>query len=380
MIKEYIKQGKKYYMFQIYLGIDQNTGKKKRTTRRGFKTRKEAEIERGRLLSEIDLKGAVSNNNITFKELFDMWYIGYKDTIKKSTQKTNSYYANILLEHFGNKKIKDITILECQRFINRLVDRYSVIFLSKLKIHGGLILDYAIKMGLIQQNSFKYIQLPRVTVDINAKDTDYYYTKQELKQFLNYVKDTENVELYAIFRTLAFTGIRKGELLALTWEDIDFKALTITINKTLARVDKGTEIQTAKSKSSNRTITIDKNTASILKAWQISQREVLFGYGIRVKKKGQLVFSDCRNNNYLRLSYPNEKIKKICKNNNFKEIKIHGFRHTHCSLLFEAGLTLQEVQYRLGHSDISITMKVYAHVTERQKEKVAEKFQKYVNF
>ncbi|RNM43559.1 site-specific integrase, partial [Staphylococcus aureus] len=63
-----------------------------------------------------------------------------------------------------------------------------------------------------------------------------------------------------------------------------------------------------------------------------------------------------------------------------KRITVHGFRHTHCSLLFEAGLSVQEVQDRLGHGDIQTTMGIYAHVTEKQREKVAEKFANYVSF
>ena len=68
------------------------------------------------------------------------------------------------------------------------------------------------------------------------------------------------------------------------------------------------------------------------------------------------------------------------KNINFKRITVHGFRHTHCSLLFEAGLSIQEVQDRLGHGDINTTMDVYAHITEKQREKVAEKFAYYISF
>ena len=76
----------------------------------------------------------------------------------------------------------------------------------------------------------------------------------------------------------------------------------------------------------------------------------------------------------------NANLKRICKKYDFKEIKVHGFRHTHCSLLFESGITIQEVQERLGHSDLKTTMSIYAHVKEKQKEEVGKKFARYVNF
>ncbi|HEC2208251.1 TPA: tyrosine-type recombinase/integrase, partial [Staphylococcus delphini] len=75
----------------------------------------------------------------------------------------------------------------------------------------------------------------------------------------------------------------------------------------------------------------------------------------------------------------NKALYNICKLQ-FKCIKIHGFRHTHCSLLFEVGLSIQEVQDRLGHGDIKTTMDIYAHVTEKQRDQVAEKFANYINF
>ena len=73
-------------------------------------------------------------------------------------------------------------------------------------------------------------------------------------------------------------------------------------------------------------------------------------------------------------------MKQIYKKYDFKEIRIHDFWHTHCSLLFESGFTIQEVQERLGHSDLKTTMSIYAHVTEKQKEEVGKKFTRYVNF
>ncbi|MEG0267701.1 MAG: tyrosine-type recombinase/integrase, partial [Carnobacterium sp.] len=70
----------------------------------------------------------------------------------------------------------------------------------------------------------------------------------------------------------------------------------------------------------------------------------------------------------------------LFKKYDLKRITAHGFRHTHCSILFEAGASIKEVQDRLGHSDVQTTMNIYAHVTEKAKEKTAEKFANYVNF
>nr|WP_240507191.1 tyrosine-type recombinase/integrase [Staphylococcus cornubiensis] len=76
----------------------------------------------------------------------------------------------------------------------------------------------------------------------------------------------------------------------------------------------------------------------------------------------------------------NKLLDSICQNHNFKWLKIHSFRHTHCSLLFEAGLSIQEVQDRLRHGDIKTTVAIYAHVIEKQRDQVAEKFANHINF
>ena len=104
---------------------------------------------------------------------------------------------------------------------------------------------------------------------------------------------------------------------------------------------------------------------------------MFFSLGTRVKKN-QLCFTNDITNDYLYLNVTNDKLSKICKKHKFKEIKIHGFRHTHCSLLFESGFTIQEVQDRLGHSDLKTTMSIYAHVTEKHRDNMADKFAKFM--
>lgn len=78
------------------------------------------------------------------------------------------------------------------------------------------------------------------------------------------------------------------------------------------------------------------------------------------------------------MAYPNDKLKSLIEKHNLHQITIHGLRHTHASLLFEAGASIKEVQERLGHSDIQMTMNIYTHVTDQVKEQTAQKFQKYI--
>ena len=381
MIKEYInkRDNKKYYMVKLYLGID-DKGRRKETTRRGFKTKKEAQLCEAKIKTEIATNGLLNTDVTTFKEIYELWYEGYQHTIKESTLLVNQHIFNLLLDKLENMQLKKITLPYCQKIINNYSKKFSLAVLKKIKIYGSMILDYAVKMKVIYDNPMKDVLLPKKDDDINSDDKDKYYSKDELKQFLTLVDNENDIKLTAMFRVLAFTGIRKGELQALEWSDIDFTNNTININKTLAlNTDKKVVVQTPKSKSSIRCISIDDQTAKILKRWKLNQKERFLMVSTRVKKQ-QPCFTDDITNSYLYLNFMNANLKRICKKHEFKEIKVHGFRHTHCSLLFESGITIQEVQERLGHSDLKTTMSIYAHVTEKQKEEVGKKFAKYVNF
>ena len=174
--------------------------------------------------------------------------------------------------------------------------------------------------------------------------------------------------------------MRKGEALALTWEDIDFNNKMLTINKTIARNTKNEiVINHPKTEASIREISLDDTTIDILKKWRQDQRKYLLSFGHNSLRPNQIIFAS-KNNNYLDPLRPNNIQKRLCKENELKDITIHGFRHTHCSLLFEAGLSIQDVKTRLGHSDIQTTMNIYAHVTKKQKDISAEKFARYLNF
>ncbi|MGO4065558.1 site-specific integrase [Staphylococcus pseudintermedius] len=241
-----------------------------------------------------------------------------------------------------------------------------------------MVLDYAVTLKVIADNPFTHTKTPRKKENASNNETALYYTSGELKKFLSF---TEYKPLYhAIFRTLAFTGMRRGELLALQWQDIDFNKATLSINKTWSKVENGYIIQPPKTKKSIREISIDSTTLDILKGWKRYQQEESFKYGHNTMNKSQYVFTNVSNNKPLNIKFIFDTLKLLCERHDFKRIKVHGFRHTHCSLLFEAGLSVQEVQSRLGHSDIQTTMNIYAHVTEKQRDNVAEKFANYINF
>ena len=123
---------------------------------------------------------------------------------------------------------------------------------------------------------------------------------------------------------------------------------------------------------------MDPPTMGILKSWQKKQKEDYFKLGFNTNSSNQLVFSN-ELNEFLQPTKTRKWIVQIQKKYHLKEVSTHGLRHTHCSLLFEAGATLKAVKNRLGHSDVKTTMDIYTHVTAKAKETTIQLFESYLN-
>lgn len=372
------KQGQKW-MVKLDTGINPKTGERQTTTRRGFKTKKEAQAFAAKLEQEIANGILINNNNLTYSEVFNQWFSNHSKTIKTSTKKSiESKFKKHILPRFGKLKMKEITRPYCQKMINEIAQ--SITSVNDIKIQANQVFKYALKMDIISKNPLEHVSIPRQQKELindgSKADERNYWKKDEIKQFLTITKKELSFRDHVLFHLLIYTGARKGELLALTWDDIDFEAGSIRFTKTLFH-NKGEFIfQTSKTKESRRLISLDSKTLSLLKKWRIRQIEAELA-NVNKDDGSKMVFTR-DDGTPLRLAYPNEKLDIVIKKHNLHRITIHGLRHTHASLLFEAGASIKEVQERLGHSDIQMTMNIYTHVTDTLKEQTAQKFQRYI--
>lgn len=378
-IKKYTKKdGSTVYMAKIYLGIDPLTGKPKRTTLRDS-TSSGLKLKIARMQLDVKENGFKHARIYTYNDVYLLWLDVYKNTVEESTLvKTIGMFNNHIIPHFGNYRIDKIDVAYCQKAINLWFTK-----LEKFKVpmtYASKVFDHAVRLGILNDNPSKKITLPVKKTDTTKESEVNFYSKEELELFFNCLEKENDYQIYTLFRLLAFSGTRKGELLALTWNDIDFKNKTIKINKAVSRgLNSRLLIKAPKTKSSVRDISIDTITMKILKQWRLIQKENYLKLGFNTLKSKQLVFSN-NNNEFFQPTKTREWLEKIINKNDLKRITTHGFRHTHCSLLFEAGATIKEVQDRLGHSDIQTTMNIYTHVTDKAKEQTADKFAKYVSF
>lgn len=374
-----LKNGDKRYRFQIYVGIDPLTGKEKRTRRSNFKTQKEAKLELARIKLQIEKGTFFKQVAETYLDVYNLWVKQYEKTVEESTfVKTTGIFRNHVLKSMSDYKIEKINIDICQNHVDEWADKLKNFRI--VKSYAAKVLDFAIKRGYIQTNPFNHVDTP---VSLKKKQAsteekkENFYTREELIEFLSCFAKENNVKAYTLFRLLAFSGMRKGEALALTWKDIDFKENVIHINKAISR-GKDNKLYVKSTKTGiARSVVMDSRTMAILKEWKIKQKEDYFKLGFNTKSPNQLVFSN-EYNEFLQPTKTRKWIVQVQKKYHLKEVSTHGLRHTHCSLLFEAGAKIKEVQDRLGHSDIQTTMNIYAHVTAKAKESAIQKFEEYL--
>lgn len=376
-IEEYkLKNGESRFRSKIYVGIDPLTGIEIRTTVTG-KTKRE--LKQKILKTKSDFaNGTYKKKQVTtYQEVYNLWIKVYEKSVEESTLvKTLGIFRNHILPAMGAYKIDKINVDICQRHVEEWMEK--LVNGDKTKSYASLVMRFAIKRGYIQTNPFDLVDLPRQRKKSSPKrETENFYTKEQLRQFLECAEQHPNFKIYAFFRLLAFSGMRKGEALALTWSDINFKENEISINKALGQgISQKLYIKPTKT-GTDRTIKMDEATMVIIKEWKKKQQQAYLTLGYNTLHKNQLVFSNTKND-LIQPTKTNDWLKSIINKHNLPAISTHGFRHTHCSLLFEADATIKSVQDRLGHSDVKTTMDVYAHVTASAKEDAIQKFEAYV--
>lgn len=387
-ITPYVKKdGKTYYKFQISLGFDPSKNKHINTTKSGFESVKAAKQAINKLLIERETKEFHQLKTYTFKEVYEMWLTQHKNEIKPTTLKSKkSKFRTRILPKFGHLKINDITSYYCQEVINEWANEMTAF--NDYKIQTNIIFKYAIIHGIIERNPFDKVVTPKkqnTLVFDEQEENLNFYSKEELRLFLKRVHQEQPLKYFVMFRILAFTGLRKGELLALHWSDINFKEKILRVRKTLVEIKGERILQTPKTNASRRVISLDEGTISFLEKWKEEQAKEYEEFNLKVEEDTkQLIFTkyDISSNRFksFRLAHLNDKLQSILsQHDDIPDITVHGLRHTHASLLFEAGVTIKDVQVRLGHSDIKTTMDIYTHVTNSAKEKAAKQFEDFMD-
>lgn len=387
------KRGEKwYYSFEV----PGEKGKRKRIERVGGRTKADAEKVLIKAMSEFeDLGRVTSKNNISLYDYLDFWLKEYVE-INCRIRTKQIYELNIkrIKSFIDNCKLSTLSPAMLQKFINKLyTSKYALN--TKNSIRTTLIgaLNYAVHpLEYIKSNPLTYIKTPKAALDEKTKIKT--ITKNEFNRIIETFGDIET--RYILLMLGYYTGARLGELTSLTWEDIDLKNKTISINKTLTTyyTKEKTEYILGKPKnnSSDRTITIGDTIVKILKNHKKWQMENKLKYGeyytlYTIDQENKLVPGS---KNEINLVSTNEDGKIYDKysiqylNSSIRkklgiDFTFHYLRHTHATLLLENGANMKDIQERLGHSNISTTMNTYAHVTDKIKKETVNIFENINN-
>jgi len=371
------------WSYMIDVGIDPKTGKRKQRGKGGFKTRADAESAAATLQHELSNGTYVHEKNTTFKEFSAEWLKLYGATgrAKISTLRVRQHEINRLMPSFEFLKMKDITKKQYQDMLNNLKGAENT--LDGIHRTGRMIFKKAVELDVIKTDPTQYATLPRAQRTVeeieNRKEVPKFLEKEELALFLKTAQEQGLEGDYLIFLTLAYSGIRSGELCALKRTDFNKDEFTLSITKTYYNPTNNIKIYhllPPKTVTSERKIQLDPIVFAELDNHLAKQNAVKMRYRKTYHDK-DFVFVDMRKEH----GYPIY-MKKV-ENRMRRLLKLagldtsltpHSLRHTFCSLNAEANVSLPEIMSTLGHKDDDVTKHVYMHVTKSMKKEASHKF------
>lgn len=254
----------------------------------------------------------------------------------------------------GEMELKEVKPIHCQKVLNELNENHTVSYIKDTRILLSASLDCAVENGFISKNPVT--KSVRPTGGLPSKEVTA-LTLEEQRKFLIAAQRSENHYLYALALQ---TGLRFGEISALTWDDIDFKNKILRVNKTATKIKGvGIVIGEPKTEAGNREIPLTEEAIKILKI----QKEKDMNKEFVHMECANLVFIN-RQGRYVSCSACFQGIKYVCQNARIRTISMHVLRHTFATRCIESGMRPKTLQSILGHKKLETTMDLYVHVTE----------------
>lgn len=327
----------------------------------------EAKIAELQLMSEVS--ESPKDSNITVQELYNEYMSVKKNEVRLSTlKKSEEYLKHHILPTTENIKLDKLNSKVLQTWKQSIYDKNLALkTMQNAYKEFHTMLNYAVKMDYLNKNPLNAVgNFKEVYFDAPAKDKLHYYTAEEFKKYIaEAAANCTNIQEYGyyVFFNIAFyTGMRKGEINALKWSDIEKDLIHVrrSISQKLGCGDFETP---PKNKSSYRELQMPLPLIKILNEHKKRQK-AMPGFNEEYRVCGGIA--------PLRDSNIEKRNSTFAKAAELPHIRIHDFRHTHASLLINEGINIQEIARRLGHSNVEITWQTYAHLYPREEERAVK--------
>lgn len=339
--------------------------------------KRKAEQKRIEVLREFENKISLTANDMLFSDFLKNWLEDVKRNISENTYFSyrQTIYSSIC-PHFDERKIKlcDLKPYHIQDFYKKKMDEEGLSANTIWHYHANIhkALDYAVKTERIKENPANKIELPK-----KEKHIAEYYTADELKTLLEKAKGSP---LETVIYLAVWFGLRRGEIVGLKWDCIDFEKKTLVIAGTIT--DKGS----SGSRIKNLKYRVGGKTKSSVRSFPLTDEMVMYFQELKKKQEFNqksinyntdwLDFVCVRaNGDIIPLDYISRAFPRFLKNNGLKQIKLHELRHSNISLLIENGASMKEAQEWAGHSSYNTTANIYAHIQAKSKEKLTQTIQ-----
>lgn len=401
-------------------------GKRKHISKAGFKTKKEAEIAGTKAMAEYNNAGLTFEpSEMSYADFLDYWFDNYvKMSCKYNTQIA---YNQIIESHIkttlGMYKLKSLTPVVIQDYVNKkfMTGLKKSTLTNIMAVLSGSLKYAVLPAQLIQSSPAEYITYPKLT----SERADVNRTVITLEDFNKMLDRFEKGNPFRYALLIGFyTGLRIGEVYALTWEDIDFKERTLDVNKLVYKRNYGVDVRQimkdknkreeksawyfgdTKTVASNRKIKIGDALIAELKEYRKFQMEQQLIYGEyytqifqkeEIDEKGNKIYRLIEVEKTVPVALPQANLILRKENGQYSttdsfkyaarvihydlgiKFNFHSLRHTHATKLIEAGVSPKAVQARLGHENIETTLNTYTHNTESMEQNAVDVFEKVVS-
>jgi len=375
------------YRWQLFAPVDPDNpiGEKRRASKSGYKTRAEAEDALSAAMGRVKKKKPALSSKAKMSDVCRAW-LTELDLANSTIYGYQKIVNNHIVPHLGHISIGDLRPNQVAKFYKDLKaggrrdgkdfgGRLSANTVNKIHIVLGAMLQDSVQQGLIPDNPARdgaKVKPPTKRQILEEAPEETLWSSDELRCFLTWDKEVKADYLYPLWVLLALTGMRRGEVIALRWGDLDFRKQSISIRRSAdAAVSKA--VKSTKTYLS-RVIAIDRVTLSILNDYK-SERAKL---GPEFVLPDSYIFGTLKND----LRTPNDLTARWSRLVRGAQaefpglplVTLKGLRHTHATLLLQAGENPKVVQERLGHSDIRTTLNIYSHVTPTIQREALDRF------